>query len=201
MPFEKFSEQKKTKIFSFLNELIEFQGFPIQKVTFLDPNQLPDIKEDKVSIVDILCEDEKGHRYMVEMQVGKQKGFEKRAQYYASKAYCSQMGVNQKYETLKAVIFLAIIDFIMFPKKEDYKSDHEILDKKTHEHDLKDFSFTFLELPKFNKTINQLNNPIEMWMYFFKHAVETSREDLHKLAQHEQIIHRVENSRVKYRQI
>ena len=41
--------------------------------------------------MDILCKDEKGHTYIVEMQVAKEKGFEKRAQYYASKAYISQM--------------------------------------------------------------------------------------------------------------
>ena len=50
----------------------------------------------------------------------------------------------------------------MFEKKPDFKSDHIILDKKTKEHELKDFSFTFLGLPKFNKTeINDLDGIIE----------------------------------------
>jgi predicted transposase/invertase (TIGR01784 family) len=69
----------------------------------------------------------------------------------------------------------------MFPNKKDYKSDHIILDKKSYEHDLKDFSFTFIELPKFTKEIDQLCSSTEKWIYFFKHAHETSEEDLSKL--------------------
>ena len=85
-----------------------------------------------------------------------------------------------EYHDLKEVIFLAISDFIMFPQKKNYKSDHVMLDEESHENDLKDFSFTFLELPKFNKEIDQLSNMTEKWSYFFKHAEETSEEDLKK---------------------
>ncbi len=85
----------------------------------------------KTSIVDILCEDGEGSQSIVEMQVAKTTGFEKRAQFYASKAYASQANVGEEYENLKEVIFLAIADYIMFPDKEGDKSDHVILDKAT----------------------------------------------------------------------
>lgn len=52
----------------------------IKDVTFLKTVQDPDTAAKKTSIVDILCKDEKGHTYIVEMQVAKEKGFEKRAQ-------------------------------------------------------------------------------------------------------------------------
>jgi predicted transposase/invertase (TIGR01784 family) len=144
--------------------------------------QDPEIAAQKTSIVDILCTDQEGNTYVVEMQIAQEKGFEKRAQYYAAKAYASQLLVGGKYYDLKEVIFVAIADFIMFPQKEAYKSDHIILDQATHDHDLKDFSFTFLELPKFNKTIDELKTPIENWCYFFKHAPETSEKDISKLS-------------------
>ena len=64
------------------------------------------------------------------------------------------------------------------------------MDKESHENDLKDFSFTFLELPKFNKEIDQLLNMTDKWSYFFKHAEETSEQDLQKLIGHDQIIER-----------
>lgn len=185
------TEKNKDILIHFLNDVIDFgTGVKIQDVTFLKTIQDPEIRANKTSIVDILCKDQKGNRYIVEMQVAQEKGFEKRAQYYASKAYTSQMHTKGKYHTLKAVIFLAIADYIMFPKKKDYKSDHVILDKKSHENDLKDFSFTFLELPKFNKSIHELSNTTEMWFYFFKHAEETSQEDLHTLIEHEEILGR-----------
>ena len=85
------------------------------------------------------------------MQVARTEGFAKRAQYYAAKAYANQMNNGDDYPKLKQIIFLAITNFVMFPDKKGYKSDHVILDKESYAHDLKDFSFTFLELPKFDK--------------------------------------------------
>lgn len=58
------------------------------------------------------------------------------------------------------------------------------------ENELRDFSFTFLELPKFNKDIDHLSNMTEKWAYFFKHAEDTSENDLHKIIGHDQIIER-----------
>ena len=86
-----------------------------------------------------MCADEFGNQYIVEMQVAEGEGFIKRAQYYAAKAYISQLKVAGKYHTLKEIIFLAITNFIMFPEKKEFKSDHVILDKVTNEHNLKDF--------------------------------------------------------------
>jgi hypothetical protein len=60
------------------------------------------------------------------------------------------------------VIFIAISDNIIFKDKIFYKSDHIILDKESYTHDLKDFSFTFIELPKFKITNSELlSNIIE----------------------------------------
>lgn len=185
------TEKNKDILIHFLNDMLTFRGkSPIQDVTFLKTNQDPEIAARKTSIVDILCRDEKGNQYIVEMQVAKERGFEKRALYYASRAYSSQMVEGGKYEDLKEVIFLALTDFVMFPNCTAYKSEHVILDKETHEHHLKDFSFTFFELPKFHQDINDLKNVEEKWLYFFKHADETSEEDLNKIIGQDEIIER-----------
>jgi predicted transposase/invertase (TIGR01784 family) len=176
------TEKNKDILIHFLNDMLVFkEKNPIQEVTFLKTIQDPDIAAKKTSIVDILCKDGEGNSYIVEMQVAKTKGFEKRAQYYASKAYSGQINQGRDYSTLKEVIFLAIADFVMFPDKVQYKSDHIILDKETHENDLKDFSFTFLELEKFTKTKEEISTLIEKWAYFFKHADETTEADLKEI--------------------
>ncbi len=208
MPFSKFldpkndvafkkifgTEKNKEILIHFLNDLITFKSNrPILSVSFLKTVQDPETAAKKTSIVDILCKDEKDNHYIVEMQVAKEKGFEKRAQYYASKAYISQANSGGAYHDLKEVIFLAIADFVMFPKKTTYKSDHVILDKDSHENDLKDFSFTFLELPKFNKDIDHLTNMTEKWTYFFKHAEQTSIEDMQKLVGNDEIMEKAYN--------
>ncbi|PBD15998.1 transposase [Wolbachia endosymbiont of Drosophila subpulchrella] len=115
-------------------------------------------------------------------QVAKTKGFEKRAQYYAAKAYSRQADKGDQYQGLKEIIFIAIADCILFPNKSEYKSDHVMLDKDSYEHDLKDFYFTFIELPKFPKTKeDQLESIVEKWIYYFKYADETSEEELEKI--------------------
>lgn len=173
------TERNSDILIHFLNDILKFKASkPIQKVTFLPTEQDPDIASQKTSIVDILCEDEDKNSYIVEMQVAKTKGFEKRAQYYAAKAYTSKVNIGQAYEDLKEIIFVAIADYVMFPDKKGYKSDHVILDRDTLEQDLKDFSFTFIELPKFNTDPKNLSTLQEKWCYFFKHAEDTDSEDL-----------------------
>ena len=205
MPFTKFLNPKNDYAFKrifgrpqnqdilihFLNDMLNFSGdHRISSVVFLKTDQDPDIAAAKQSSVDVMCTDAVGRQYIVEMQVVKGQGFEKRAQYYAAKAYSRQLMERDQYSQLKEIIFLAITNFVMFPNKKEYKSDHVILDKKTYAHDLKDFSFTFLELPKFNKSIDKLHTMVEKWAWFFKHAQDTQEEDLGKIIGSDLIIKR-----------
>lgn len=184
------TEKNKDILIHFLNDMITFkEKSPIVSVKFLKTIQDPDIAVMKTSLVDILCMDEKGNCYIVEMLVAKEKGFEKKAHYYAFKAYTSQ-ATEGGYQDLKGIIYFAIADFVMFPQKTAYKSDHVILDKESLENDLKDFSFTFLELPKFTKNIDHLSNMTEKWTYFFKHAESASEEEISKLIGNDEIIER-----------
>ena len=183
------TEKHKNILIHFLNDMLGFSNKDkIQSISFLKTAQDPDIASKKQSIVDVLCTDEKGNQYIVEMQVARTPGFEKRAQYYAAKAYVSQMNSGEIYYKLKEIIFLAITDFVMFPNKKEYKSDHVILDKNSHSHDLKDFYFCFLELPKFNKKIDELQTIIEKWTYFFKHASHTNEADVGKITGSDEVI-------------
>ncbi|MDX5497313.1 MAG: Rpn family recombination-promoting nuclease/putative transposase, partial [Wolbachia endosymbiont of Lasioglossum nitidulum] len=122
-------------------------------------------------------------------QLTRDKGFEKRAQLYAAKAYSRQADKSGKYIDLKKVFFIAISNCNLFPDKLDYISSHTIRDEKTNEHDLKDFQFVFIELPKFPKNKEeQLESIVDRWLFFFKYADETTEEDLRKIAEKAPII-------------
>ena len=169
------TERHKSIPIDFLNATLNLNGLDkIVDLEFLNPIQTSEIDSKKTSIVDVLVRDQRGIQYIVEMQVAKVEGFEKRAQYYAAKTYCAHFGKGGKYKDLKRVVFLAITDYTMFPNKSEYKSDHVILDTNTHENDLKDFSFTFVELPKFTKTLEELNTIEDRWYFFLKHADESA---------------------------
>ena len=64
----------------------------------------------------------KAFQYVIEMQVARESGFTKRAQFYAARAYTSQMQSGDRYEILKKVIFLAFTNFILFPEKKDTRA-------------------------------------------------------------------------------
>ena len=176
-------EENKDILLAFLNDVLEnHHAGNIVDVEFLPTIQEAEAIAQKESLLDILCKDQDGTRYIVEMQVARTDHFLKRAQYYAAKAYGRQLRSGQEYETLKEVIFLAIVDFDLFSEKGDtIKSDHIILDRATLEHNLRDFRFIFIELPKFKKTIDELESNTDRWYYYLKHAQETIGEVYEKM--------------------
>ncbi|MCA7011011.1 Rpn family recombination-promoting nuclease/putative transposase [Wolbachia endosymbiont of Tribolium confusum] len=181
------TEKNKNILIHFLNDILGFTGVnTIQDVEFLSTIMNPEIASDKQSIVDVLCKDSLGNRYIAEMQLARDKGFEKRAQLYAAKAYSRQSG---NYIDFKTVFFIAISNSTLFPSDVYYISTHNIRDIKTNGHYLKDFQFVFIELPKFTKSkVEQLETTVERWCFFFKYAEETTDEDLRKIAEKSPII-------------
>jgi predicted transposase/invertase (TIGR01784 family) len=183
-----FGEEKHKHIpIDFLNAVFHLKGEnKIIDLEFLNVHQPAEIAARKESIVDVLVRDQKGVKFIIEMQVAKVQGFEKRAQFYAAKTYCVHFKRGKKYQDLKKVVFLAITNYLVFPKKKRYKSNHVILDNQSYEHDLKDFSFTFVELQKFTKTIDQCSSIEDKWYYFLKHADENDVINA-TLAKHKEI--------------
>jgi predicted transposase/invertase (TIGR01784 family) len=164
------NENKKEILISFLNNILELQGNKlITDITILNPYQVPKIAELKETILDVRCKDKRGISYIVEMQIAKPSAFDKRILYYTSKAYVSQIEIGDDYPILNQVIFLGILYFEMFEGKH-YVSNHLILDEKTFENRLKDFRFCFVELPKFNKTEDELETIEDKWIFFLKNA-------------------------------
>lgn len=184
------TEKNKDILIHFLNDIFGRTTNPIESVTFLKTSQEPEIAAQRVSIVDVMCKDLEGNKFIVEMQIAPEKGFEHRAQYYAAKAYIAQRKKDMDYENLKEVTFLAITEFTLFPNKTTYLSHHHMLDIQTHERDLKDFSFSFLELSKFTKPKEDLITMTEKWAYFFKNAANTEEKDLDEIVGDDLIIKR-----------
>ncbi|NEV49662.1 Rpn family recombination-promoting nuclease/putative transposase [Wolbachia pipientis] len=184
------TEKNKNILIHFLNDILGFTEInAIQEVEFLSTIMDPEVASNKQSIVDVLCKDSHGNRYIAEMQLARDKGFEKRAQLYAAKTYSRQLDKSGNYIDLKKVFFIAISNCTLLPEEVDYISTHNIRDIKTNGHYLKDFQFIFIELPKFSKSrVEELESTIERWCFFFKYAEETTEEDLQEIAEKAPII-------------
>jgi len=112
------TEKNKDILIALLNEALkEKLHKPIVSVKYLNPIQAPILFGYKRSEVDVLCEDEDGCSYIIEMQLTKLKVFEKRSQYYAYQSLISQLKDGEEFGDLKEVLFLAFVDFDLFPKK------------------------------------------------------------------------------------
>jgi predicted transposase/invertase (TIGR01784 family) len=186
------TDKNKDILIHFLNDILEKQDNPIEDVTFLKTVQEPEIASLRVSIVDVLCTDHEGNRFIIEMQVAHERGFDKRALYYASKAYIGQREKGTAYKDLKEVIFLGITNFTPFPEKASWCSRFGIKDLETNTHDIKDIQLVFLQLPKFTKGKEDIEKMTmkEKWAYFFRYAWNTHKEELDKLTSDEAVLKR-----------
>lgn len=166
-----FGNEAKTEIIiSFLNAVLKLESTKqIIWVEILNPYQLPRIAGSKSTILDVRAKDKSGNSYIVEMQVTDKKGLDKRITYYSAKGYASQLNASENYYILKPVIFIGILNF-EYLQNPSYLSRHLILDTESREHKLKDLEFTFIELPKFQKTEQELQTPVEKWVFFIKNA-------------------------------
>ena len=164
------SSQHKTILISFLNAVLDFQDKKIiVDVELANPYQIPKIPDLKETILDIQATNKQGDRFIVEMQRKDLGNFTKRSLFYTSKAYVEQLPRGNDYTSLKKVYFIGIVNFDIFNSK-NFISRHLIINQETSQQDLDDFEFTFIELPKFTKELNQLNTILDRWIYFIKYA-------------------------------
>ena len=167
------SEGSKDILISFLNSLIDFpSGKKIISLTIVDPYNMPMIKGMKDSYVDVRAVlDDKTH-VIIEMQVLNVESFEKRVLYNAAKKYSHQLSKGENFELLNPVIALTIVDFDMFPDMDKVVSSFKLLEKEKFIKYSDDIELIFIELPKFNKKLDELLSITEKWIYFIKHAGE-----------------------------
>ncbi|MBF0339240.1 MAG: Rpn family recombination-promoting nuclease/putative transposase [Nitrospirae bacterium] len=120
------NENKKGILISFLNSVLDLSGDRvIDDITILNPYQAPDITTLKESILDIRARDKRGIIFIVEIQIQKKAGFQKRVLYYTSKAYIVQLDKGNDYPKLNQVIFIGIVNFNAFDGS-DYLTRHRI---------------------------------------------------------------------------
>lgn len=164
------NEQHKNTLISFLNSVLDFQGkSTIVDVELANPYQVPRIPELKETIFDIKATNQNGENFIVEMQKKDLGDFTKRSLYYTSKVYVAQLPKGTDYTRLKKVYFIGILNFNIFENKE-FISRHLIINQETKTQDIKDFEFTFLELEKFQKGLDELDSVLDKWVYFLKNA-------------------------------
>ena len=171
------AEERKPLLIALLNHLLELEGDRrILDVQHLSGEQHVAIPELKLSIVDVKCTDATGRRFVVEMQVAKVEGFEKRIVYNASKAYVMQLRSADEYPTLCDVVGVTICNFELWPER-DKDGRHKVpmlsrwrmQEQHGGEKGLPQVQYAFLELPKYSAGADP-QTLVDKWAYFFREA-------------------------------
>jgi predicted transposase/invertase (TIGR01784 family) len=169
--------ERKPLLIALLNHLLELEGeHRILDVEHLSLEQHVAVPELKLSIVDVKCTEASGRRFVVEMQVAKVEGIEKRIVYNASKAYVMQLRSAEEYPTLCDVVGVTICNFKLWPNKLQtggFKvpmlSRWRMQEQHSKKVGLPQVQYTFLELPKYAGGDNP-QTMIDKWAYFFREA-------------------------------
>jgi predicted transposase/invertase (TIGR01784 family) len=158
-------------LISFLNALI-YGGEPIiQDLQIIDPYSAGIVSGQKDSYLDVKARITDNKTVIIEMQVLNVEAFEKRVIYNLAKTYANQLKIREGYPRLQPVIALTITDFKMFKEQPDAISHFVFKEKeKLFDYPHLQLEMFFVELPKFNKELDELITLTDKWIYFMKNT-------------------------------
>ncbi|WP_439638116.1 Rpn family recombination-promoting nuclease/putative transposase [Spirulina sp.] len=136
---------------------------------------------DRKAIFDLYCENERGEKFIVELQKAKQNFFKDRTVFYSTFPIREQAKQGDWNYKLKAVYTVAILDFVFAGDEQQpdkYRYDVKLTDIETCKVFYDKLTFVYLEMPKFNKTVDQLSTRFDKWLYILRNL--TRLQDIPK---------------------
>ena len=182
--FKKFfgTPANKEFLISFLNALLKLKGEEvIRDLKHLNTEKLPALESDRKAIYDVYCENNKGERFIVEMQKASQVNFIDRSLYYASfpiqeqgeKGYLYDLdGTKKSWDySLHKVYVIGVLNFVI-----DNNPEHTdvVTHAKLRYDEYPDVLYSDkleiinIEMPKFKKTEGELDDMLDKWFFAMK---------------------------------
>lgn len=162
------TEINKDLLISFINSLLHGREV-VKDLTYLNTEHLGISEADRKAVFDVYCENENGEKILVEMQRGIQQYFKDRSLYYATFPIREQGQKGEWDYQLKSAYIIGILNFT-FDKDNDNYFHHEVqlFDNHTKEVFYDKLTFIYLEMPKFNKTEDELTDMFEKWLFVLR---------------------------------
>ena len=185
------SNESKDILISFLNAIIYSGNSVIHDLEIIDPYNAGGSVDLKDSYLDVKAVLEDQTTVIIEMQVWNVEAFQQSIIYNLCKTYGNQLRKGEKYSGLNPVIALTITDFNLFPTTEEiinrFHFQEETKNIPYQEDELK---LVFVELPKFTKTLEELETVTDKWIYFVKEApsLEVIPDKMREVPQLEQAL-------------
>ena len=191
------SQQSKDILISFLNAIIYNGEKTIKDLTIVNPfnpGKIISLKETYLDVKAVLVD---GSIVIIEMQMARRTAFNKRVAYNLSKAYANQLDKGENYPLLNPAIALTITDFILFKNTDSNINKDDYINKFVFQEETKKYKclekelrLIFVELPKFKKSLSELKNLTDKWIYFLQEAASFDEipENLGEVAEIEQAL-------------
>jgi len=177
-------EPNKDLLLDFLNELLKEEQGEIIELTYLKNKNLSTTELNRKAIFDLYCTNERGEKFIVELQKTKQKFFKDRTVYYSTFPIRDQAVISSEWNfELKKVYTIAILDFVFDEDEnqpEKLRYDVKLTDIQTKNVFYDKLTFIYLEMPKFNKAAEELETRFDKWLFILKnlHKLERIPEKL-----------------------
>ena len=172
------TEANKQFTIDFLNTLLP-EHHRIQDLSFKNNENLGLTPLDRRAIFDVFCEGVNGEQFIVEMQRTRQAFFKDRSLFYATFPIQEQSNRGDWDYRLPPVYSVSVLDFVMNYssqalkiKKQNTLIHHAQLTDQDGDRFYDKLAFIYIELPKFQKTLDQLSSHEDKWIYLFRHLSE-----------------------------
>ncbi len=171
-------EASKPMLIDFLNALLP-NAAPIVDLSFKNLEKLGQTVDDRRAVYDIYCENERGEKFIVELQKARQNYFRERMVYYSTFPIQEEAEKGEWDFNMKAVYCIGLLGF----RFEDYATERE-RQQVVHEIKLRDktgktfydkLTYMYVEIPNFQKTEMQLETRLDKWLYFIKNLEDFDR--------------------------
>ena len=150
-----------------------------EEVKVLNTFNLKETINDKQSIVDVRAVTKSGETVLVAIQRVGNQSFVYRSLYYWAKGYVSNLRNNEKYNDLKQVIIINILDFNLLKDIDKEHSCYVIKELETNHILTNHLEMHFLELPKYLSSNSSLTDELNAWFYFL--TIKDKRENMEEI--------------------
>ncbi len=174
-------ERNKDLLIDFLNTLLADQE-NIINLTYTDKEKQGNTQLDRKAIFDLHCENDKGEKFIIELQKAKQNFFKDRSIFYSSFAVQEQAQRGDWDFKLKKIYTIGILDFCFDDNDKDKTvvSEIKLTDTRTGKVFYDKLTYIYLQMPNFDKSISELTEPFDKWLFVIK--------NLHKLENQPEIL-------------
>ena len=165
------TDPNKELLINFLNSLFDGEEV-IKDVKYLNSENVGDVYAERKAIFDVYCENEKGEKFIVEMQNAYQTYFKDRSLFYSTFPIREQAPKGSDWNfCLKKVYVVALLNYRMSDEAFDSSDTiHTIalMDTKTNKVFNAKLMFKYVEVGRFDKTDEELISLSDKWMYVLK---------------------------------